>query len=339
MNKKTIILLSALVVVLGLYFFLNRNISKTLTGSDTDFDFKSTQNIDKVFISSRQTKKFVTLTKQDDSSWLVDDKYKVNPVQIDLLFTTFRKMKVKRPVSKDEKNAVVKEMALHATKVEIYEKGKLSKVFYVGHNTPDELATYFFMENGKEPYVLHIPGQNAYLNSRFFTDIVAWRSKTVFSSREEDIKTIEINWTEQPERSFIINNEQKEPVIMTGAKVYKNNTEANLNKIKSYLKLWENLSFEGFPINLDARQIDSIAHTKPFLIIKLTDKKNKVTSLALHRKGVTPDTDMQFDQMGNPLQFDVEHFYAFINGNTKEIVMLQDFVFGKIMKFNNDFLL
>ncbi len=338
MNRKTLILLVALIAIVGIYFLLNRNIANTLTGSDRDFDFKSTAKIDKVFISSRATKKYVTLTKQADSGWLVNDQFKVNPVQIDLLFSTLRKMRVKRPVSRHEKNTVVKDMTLNATKVEIYESGKVSKVFYVGQNTQDEMGTYFYMENGKEPYVCHIPGQNAYLNSRFFTDVVAWRSKNIFNTKEEQIKTIELQWTE-PGKSFIINNEQKEPVLISENRTYQNNTEANLNKIRSYLKLWENLSFEGFPIDLDAHDIDSISRTQPLLIISLTDKNNKVTRLTIHKKGIKEDSNIKFDQEGNPLQFEIENFYAFINDNKKEVVQIQDFVFGKVMKYNTDFLL
>ncbi len=339
MNKKTIILITVLALVIGLYFFLNRNITNTLAGNERNFEFASTDKIDKVFLSNRGTKKYVTLTKQGDKSWIANDTFKVNTAQIDLLFSTLKKMRVKRPVSKEEKDRVVKNMAFNATKVEIYENGKLSKVFYVGGNTQDEMGSYFYMEGGKEPYVCHIPGLNAYLNSRFFTDLVAWRSKSIFSSKEEEIKTIEINWTEQPEKSFTIHNEQKEPMLVLQNKTYKNNEEVNLNKIKSYLKLWENLSFEGFPIDLDAHKIDSIAHTKPILTIRLTDKKNQVTTLAIHKKGIKPDSDIQFDQQGNPLEFDIETFYAFINGNKKEVVQIQDYIFGKVMKYNTDFLL
>jgi len=339
MNKKTIILISALAVVILLYFVLQRNITSTISGQDSQFEFHSTDKIDKIFLSNRATKKYVTLTKKGPAEWLVNDSFKVNNNQIDLIFATLKNMRVKRPVSKNEKNTVIKDMALHAVKVEIYENGSVSKTFYVGQNTQDEMGTYFFMEKGEEPYVCHIPGSNAFLNTRFFTDVVAWRSKTIFSTKEEDIKTIDIKWIATPEKSFTINNENKEPLLIAGNKTYKNNTEVNLNQIKSYLKLWENLSFEGFPIDLDAHKIDSIAHTQAILILTLTDKKNQITTLSIHKKGIKPDSDIQMDQQGNPLQFELENFYAFVNNNTKEVVQIQDYIFGKVMKYNSDFFL
>jgi hypothetical protein len=339
MNKKTIILLSALAIVIISYFLLNRNISNTITGNDRNFEFSSTDKIDKVFLSNKASKKFVTLTKQDEKNWLVNGKFKVSMTQIELLFSTLKNLRVKRPVSKNEKNTVVKDMALNATKVEIYENGKISKVFYVGQNTQNEMATYFFMEGGKEPYVCYIPGDDSYLNARFFTDVVAWRSKNIFSSKAEDIQKIAVDWIDTPERSFVIDNSQKEPVLMSGGKTFKNNVEVNLNKLRSYLNLWENLSFEGFPISLDAHQIDSVSKTRPFLVMQLTDKKGKTTKLTVHRKSLKKDSRIQTDMEGNPLEFEMEKYYAFINDNNKEIVQIQDYVFGKVMKYRTDFML
>jgi hypothetical protein len=51
------------------------------------------------------------------------------------------------------------------------------------------------------------------------------------------------------------------------------------------------------------------------------------------------DTNIQFDRQGNPLEYDIENFYAFINNNNKEVVQIQDYVFGKVMKTNRDFLI
>ena len=121
--------------------------------------------------------------------------------------------------------------------------------------------------------------------------------------------------------------------------MFANNKDINLNNVKSYLKLWENLSFEGFPIDLDVNKIDSISKTIPLLTLRLTDKKGKITILRIHKKGIKPDSNIQMDQEGNPLQFDIENFYAFINDNNKEVVQIQDFIFGKVMKTTSDFIL
>jgi hypothetical protein len=332
MNKKIIYLLIALVAALGLYFVLNKNTISTLPVDEKNFQYTSTDKIDKIFIKNKFTKDFVILEKKTSNEWMVNNKHVASKYQINNLLKTLRQMRVKKPVSKNLINQVVKDFALNSQKVEIYENGKLSKVFYVGNNTIDEMGTYFYMEKAKEPYVCHIPGFNGFLNTRFYTSENDWRTTSVFSSKADEIKYIDVTWINMPTQSFHIDNTDKTPTISSENKVIENNKSINLNQLKAYLNLWENLSFEGFPINLDANDIDSISKTTPFVILKLTTKKDEITTLRIHKKGIFPDTDIQTDRQGNPLEYDVENFYAFINENNQEVVQIQDYIFGKVMK-------
>lgn len=339
MNKKTKLLLSIIVVVLCVFYLLNRNTGSTLNVNESAFEFKQTDKIDKIFLSNKYTHQYVILKKVSDKDWTVNDSFKANPYQLEILLEGLKKIRVKRPVSKNELVYVKKDIALNGTKVEIYEKGSLSKVFYVGGNTIDELGTYCLIENAQEPYVCHIPGFNGFISARFFTQRDGWRSKTIFAIKDQDIKQIDLAWTADPNASFTIDNGSKEPLLYINKMVQKNNVEVNLNHLKTYLKLWENLSFEGFPIDLNPHKIDSIAHTLPILTITVTAKDNTKTVLTIHKKGIKRDSNIQFDDQGNPLQFDIETYYAFINSNQKEVVQIQDYIFGKVMKQAKDFAL
>lgn len=337
MNKKTSFLLAALALIVMIFFVLRRDTGKTLKGDDHDFAFSSTKDIDKIFISNKRTGKYVILKKVDSANWIVNDSFKVNIHQINTLFDGFKRMKVKRPVSKNELFTVKREIAVNGTKVEVYENGQISKVYYVGNNTRDEMGTFFLMDKAEEPYVMHIPGFNGYVGGRYHYQLEAWRSKNIFNQKYEDIATIQVQWTADDAASFTIDNTGNDPVLIGGGKMFTNNSEVNLNKIKSYLKLWENLSFEGFPIDLNAQKIDSISRTQPILTLTVTDKKGKTTKLRIHNKGLKRDSNIQMDSDGNPLQFDIETFYAFINDNNKEVVQIQDYIFGKVMKKISEF--
>jgi hypothetical protein len=284
MNKKIVYLLIALVIVLGLYFILNKNTVSTLAVDEKDFHFSSTDKIDKIFIKNKFTKEFVILEKKEGNIWMVNNKHIANKFQINNLLKTLRQIRVKKPVSKNLINQVIKDFALNSQKVEIYENGKISKVFYVGNNTIDEMGTYFYMEKAKEPYVCHIPGFNGFLNTRFYTTENDWRTTSVFSSKADEIKSIDVIWTASSKQSFHIDNTDKEPIISTDNKVFENNKNINLNQLKSYLNLWENLSFDGFPINLKSKDIDSISKTIPLVELKLVTKKGETTTLRIHRK-------------------------------------------------------
>lgn len=337
MNKKTIILLASLILVVAVFFFLNKKNISTLKNKDNNFQFDNTNAISKVFLSNKKYPKNHVLLSKENNKWLVNSEFEASDVKIEILLETLKKVRVKKPVSKNYLAFVLKDLAANGTKVEIYENNSLSKVFYVGNNSGDEMGTYFYMEKGEEPYICHIPGFQGFLNSRFLTDVNAWRSHNIFACKEENIQEIEVLWTDVPKNSFKINNSGKVPEIIQNEKALENNKAINLNKLKSYLKLWENLSFEGFPINLKPKDIDSIHKTQAFLTLILTDKTGKTTSLKVHRKGIFEDTNILFDKEGNPLTYDIENFYGFINNNNKEVVQIQDFVFGKVMKTIHDF--
>ena len=339
MKKKSIYLLLSILIIIAAFLVLhNKNIS-TLSSNEKNFGFKNTNFIDKIFITNKANKEFVTLTKTEAKEWRVNDKYEANWSQIDIILQTLRTIQVKKPVSNAELETVNKNLSISGTKVEIHENGRISKTFYVGGNTGDEMGTYFYMENAKEPYICNIPGFNGYLSTRFFTNLNAWRSKNIFKCKSENISSIKINWLDNSEFSFEINNMEKLPQLIANSKVLENNSVINTNKLKAYLNCWENLSYEGFPIDLNPQIIDSIAKSKPMLIISLIDKNDKTTTLSIHRKGIKNNSLQKYDDKGNPLEFELEKFYAFVNNNKTEIVQIQDFVFGKVMKVKNDFLM
>ena len=106
-----------------------------------------------------------------------------------------------------------RDIATKATKVEIYQgDDKPSKVYYVGNATNDHQGTYMVLEidgvKSTVPFVMFIPGNYGYLTSRFFTEAQQWRDAIVFKYAPEAIKSIEINYLETPEQSFVINNKE-----------------------------------------------------------------------------------------------------------------------------------
>ncbi len=338
MSKKSIVLIGVLLLVFIVFFILNKESVSTLNKDESTFSISNTGNISKIFITNKANKEYVIIEKKN-GIWYVNNNYKADLSQIDIVMQTLRKIEVKKPVAKESLESVKKNLSINGTKVEIYENGSLSRVFYVGGNTPDEMGTYFYNENANEPYICHIPGFNGYLSTRFFTNLNAWRSKMVFETNVNDIASIDVKWIDNPANSFYIDNTGEAPTISHMNKTYINNQQINANILRTYLGYWSSLGFEGFPINLTPAMIDSIAHTKPLLILTLNDKKKNTTTLTIHPKGIQHNSRMKYDTKGNPLNYEIDNFYAFINNNKTEVVQIQDFVFGKVMKTFDNFLL
>ncbi len=338
MQKKTKYLLLFIAISVGIFFFLNNKKISTLAANEKDFGYKNTGNIDKIFITNRANKEYVTITKKDNKTWIVNDKYEANWSQVDIVLSTLRAMQVKKPVGAAELEGVKQKLSTNGTKVEIYENGSLSKTFYVGGNTSDETGTYFYMEGAKEPYVCHIPGFTGYLSTRFFTNLNAWRSRNVFKTIADNIISIKVDWLQQPQQSFEIINKDKLPTLISNGKALENNTVVNANKLKSYLSGWENLSYAGI-MEFTPRAVDSIVRTQPFLVLSLTDNTQKTTTLTLYKMAVGERSHNQMDDNGNPLNFETQNFYAIVNNSKTELVQIQDFVFGKVMKPKDYFLM
>lgn len=335
-NRKILVSLVILAFIIGGYFLLKRNPSTTLLGDESNFAIKDVQKLDKIFLRSRFQDASATLTRNEQGKWMINGLYEADGAKIDVLLNAVKNMRVKSPISKDAWDMVIRNLASKGVKVELYSGSSKLKTYYVGGPTPDHMGTYVWMEDAKQPYVVYIEGFQGYLSPRFFVNEQDWRSKIIFAYEPVDIEWVKAEWTEDESQSFTINNKDNQPVLESAA--IGNSKKINENKIRSYLNYFSRLAYEGFPIDMNARSIDSVYHqTKPFFVLKLKPKNKPEQILQIHYKGLKRNSKMQLDREGVQMPYDIDSYYAFFNGNTKELLMVQDYVFGKVMKKASDF--
>lgn len=327
--KKNIILLLVILLVVGVYFFLNKNTKTTLIEAETSFAVENTDEITKIFLSKNVSKTFVLLEKKD-GKWLVNNKFEAQQDKIDVLLQTIGKLEVKHPVADKALDYVLKDLIVSGTKVEIYTNNRLNKTYFVGDNTPDMMGTYMCIQDAKRPYVVHIPGFDGYLQTRYFINEKEWKSKMLFQLKSEQIAEVSLQYANPEKVSFTIQNENN--ATITPLVAIKG--ETNNNKILSYLNLFSNLEYEGYPLGLTPSAVDSIYNMRPWLLLTLKEKSGKITTLKIYPKKQNRTADMQ----GNPIELDMEYYYAFVN-DSKEIIQLQEYHFGKIFKGYVDFMM
>ena len=336
MNKKTIISIVLLLGVLATYFLLKRDTSSTLSSEETNFAVSENTNIDKIFMRSRYQNTSALLTKTKDGIWRINDKYDADGAKVDILLTAIRQLSVKFPVSENAWDMVIKNLSTTGTKVEVHSGNNIIKTYYVGGPTPDHQGTYVWMDGAKRPYVVHIEGFSGYLTPRFFVNERDWRSKMIYTYQSEDIEYVKVDWVEDPQQSFVIRNQKNSPILESEA--IKSANSLNENKIRSFLNYFERLAYEGFPIDLNAKDIDSIYNkTQPFFVLTVKAKGKDEQTLKFHRKGLKRDSYQQLDIEGVKMPYEIDAYYAFLNNNTGELLQVQDFVFGKVMKKAEDF--
>jgi hypothetical protein len=332
MKKNRIAII--LVVILGslsFWFIVNKK-DGTIKETLRDFAVADTASINKIFLADKNGNS-VTLERQEAGNWLVNGQYNIRPDALQTLLTTINKIDVKEPVGKNAQNNVIKRLAAKAIKCEIYQNNKLTKAYYVGTETPDMTGTYMIlidletMKPSEKAFVTYIPGFEGYLTTRYFVEERGWRDRTVFQYIPNEIRSVKVEAPSNPAYNYELsvkgNNDYEIKMLLSNQLLSNLDTLA----VKQYLSYFRQLNFESFEVDLKQEQIDSVLKSQPTNILTVTDNKGKTNKVQFYArrnlKGIT-------DNDGKPLPFDLERMDALLN-NGKDFVMVQFFVFGKVL--------
>ena len=328
-NNKILLILVVVLAAVAVYIFTTKT-SGTLGSNKeekSDFAVKDTASIDKIFIVDAKGQS-VTLTK-GEKDWLVDGRYIARPDNIRLLMKTFARIDVRSPVPKSAFNNVVKAIATSGTKVEIYQgEDKPSKIYYIGGPTIDHQGTYMILETegvkSSVPFIMYIPGNYAYLTTRFFTNAQQWRDAIVFKHLPEEIESIEINYFETPEESFKL-SKNGEGYTLSAKTNMVEIPNVNAAKVKEYVARYQKIYYEMIDEESSQEKIDSIIASPPFLSIEVkttTGEINKIVTYHMpnFRKVTDPATEIEFP-------YDIDRMYAHLNGEL--------FLFVQFATFDN----
>ncbi len=338
--RKTLIYLSVLLVLAALVVFINQNKKQNAeVPPDHDFAVEDVSIIGRIRLTDR---KGVTADlRREADHWKINGKYRVMPAKMNVLLETMEKVTISKYVSKARMEGVIKELASKSTKVEIFKKdeNKPFKVYYVGGNTEDSEGTYMIMElKGKpanRPYIMYIPGMRGILDVRYFTDEEEWRDTKIFDHSPDEIAQVSLHYPENPEQSFhikvlsedsIIVSPRSEPPFPAG-NLYKEG-------VKRYLSSFSFINAEAFDNENPVR--DSVTASTPFVNLMLTDINGNSHQVVIYHMPLNRRSKLQYDQYGKKLPYDLDRYYAVIN-NGKDFVIIQDFVFGKLLKKYTDF--
>lgn len=326
-NNKILILILAVLAVLAIYFFTTKTSGSGSTDKNakSDFAIKDTASIDKIFMVDAKGQS-VTLTKSYDQ-WMVDGRYVARPDNIRLLMKTFNRIDVRSPVPKAAFNNVVKQIATGATKVEIYQgKSKPSKTYYVGGSTLDHQGTYMVLETdgvkSSVPFVMYIPGNYGYLTVRFFTESSQWRDAVVFKYKAEDVLSIEVQFHETPEESFLITNKEGQFSLFELGGVAPLNI--NPKQLKDYVERYQKIYYEMIDIESKQAKIDSTVASDPYITIDVKDVmgKNNNKIVLYHMPNFR---QLEDPKDGSIYDYDVDRMYGYLNNELFTYVQFATF--------------
>lgn len=337
MKKTSLITLTILVLLsaLAVYIYKTKSSTTTLDKEASDFKFKDTASIDKIFIADKEGHS-VTLERKK-TNWLLNNKYVVRPDILEGLLQTIATVEVKSPVSKNGRDAIIQIMAAKSTKIEIYSKGKKVKQYFVGHNTIDHTGTYMILtnldtdENYSEPFVTFIPGFEGFLTTRYIATENDWRDRTMINLRPPQIKKIHLELLEVPDSSFVIDLFSMQRF---GIKSPKGAIPFDEAKLKQFIAYFQNVNCE-YVLEEKDHIVDSLKKSAlPFAKLTIYDRNENINVCEFFHKA---SSKAQNEQYGIDYKYDPDRLYVNYN-NGKDWGIAQFYVFGKILQTYDYFL-
>ena len=338
-NRLAIIITSVLIVVAAVLLWNNRYLT-TLRGEAYDFTVRDTASVTRLFFADKSGNQ--VLLSRTEEGWKVNEKYDAQQTMVNNMLYTLDKMRIKMPVSLASHDNVITRMAGTNTKVEVYQivprinlfnkvklfpHEKLTKVFFIGDVTQDNSGTYVLKEGADKAYIVHLHGFRGFISSRFSANQEDWRDHKIISENISDIASLKLEFNNDPENSFILNETGRYKYEMKRL-----NDESNVNidtvRVLNLLTSFGDVRFEAFLSDIAQERRDSIINSPYQERLTLTTKDGRQNVIRTYTMRINASA---FGFEENDWDDDPDHKYAYIENND-ELVMIQDFAFGKILK-------
>lgn len=338
-NTLSIVVAIILIVVAGILVW-NKSYLTTLRGDAADFVVMDTASVTKMFFADKSGNQ--VLLERHPEYWTVNNEFPAEQRQINEILYTINRLRIRMPVALSNSDNVITRMAGTNTKVEIYQivprinlfnkvklfpHEKCTKTFYIGDVTQDNNGTYVLKEGADKAYIVHLHGFRGIISARFSAKPQDWRGHQIFNQKINDIASLKLEFNKRPEKSFILEENDRYQYTMKSL-ADGSNIEYDTLKVLNLLTSFSDVRFESFLSDVAPERRDSIIKSPYQERLTLKTKDGKEISVQTYTMKINADS---FGLIEEDWDEDPDHKYALVNpGN--EFVMIQDFVFGKLLK-------
>ncbi len=241
MKNRNILLLGALVVLVGIYWFMQK--SKPVVETDRPFMSADSAKVDLVRIEALD--ETVELVKEGDKWWMNKPvRYPAAEKNVQTAVQKLKEMKKLAMITeKPDRYADFQVGDSGATRVTIGQGGK-STTFLIGKTGPSMQTTYARLANSKE--VWEIAGNHA---STFKKRSKDWRDKTITSVDMSAITKVVIEYPQQTVTAALVDTTWK---ITSGNQQF----DADKSLVERLTRMISNISAVDFADSLGANAFD-----------------------------------------------------------------------------------
>jgi hypothetical protein len=271
------------------------------TTIEQNYNIKDINSITKIIIDDKD-ERTLSLEKKTDSSWVVNGR-DANIKMIESLLSTFKDMRVREPIAKAARNNIVKQLAASGKKVQVwqkkylidfwgiklFEREKVSKTYFVGSETQDNMGTYMMLKGEEEPCVVYIPSFKGYLSTRFSAVEDIWRSHAVFKYNRDDIAYLKVEIPNQPSESFeLVKNGSGFDFNMLESKTKL--AKFDTVKVVALLSSLFELNYESVAKNIPQIEKDTVFSKAPAFVFTVKNTKGEQNQLKTYSKLYDPSS-------------------------------------------------
>lgn len=341
-RNRLLLTLTIVIVIIGVLFFINRRYT-TLDDTESGFAIDDTSTVTRIFMADMNNRT-VELTREATGKWTLNDEMPAHNYNVIMLLRTMKDLTVRYPVPLAARDNVIRRLATISRKVEIYQeqyainlfnriklfpREKLTRTYYVGDATQDNMGTYMLMEGAEQPYVVFLPSLRGFIYPRYSTDVDDWRDHTIFKTPLQDFRSVKIEFLEEPDESFVVEADNEGNLTLTTLFDMQEKPYDTLRMLQ-FVTAFKDIRFESMLNNkLEPSYIDSLASGPVAHILTLRETDGDEFVVRTFRKGGISEL---YDEEGAALEpFDLDRLYAFINDD-KDFVLIQYFVFDKVLR-------
>lgn len=337
-QRNIIILVAVAVMAIVIAVVLLTKDNSTI---EQNYNIKDVKSITKVIIEDKDDRT-LTLEKKSDSLWTVNGRA-ANDKMIQSLLSTFKDMRIREPIAHAARNNVIKQLASNGQKVRVFQqtylidwgfiklfkKERLTKTYFIGSETQDNMGTYMMLKGESEPCVVYIPSFKGYLSTRFSAVEDLWRSHAVFKYGRDEIASLRVEIPNDPSQSFELRRNGKgfDFELLESKKIL---PEFDTVKVVALLSSLFELNYESVAKDIPAIERDTIFSKPPAFIFTVKNTKGETNQLKTFSKLDDPTSIAEGEDDFYNI-FDVNRCYGLHSGN-KDTLILQFFVLDDMMR-------
>ena len=325
--KKLIIIVLGLGLIVGLAL-MAMNLKTGAKSTDISliaFAVEDTASVDKIEIYDSYQDQQFTLTRKKGERWVGPNDMCVQQGIVEMLLETMYKVTLKGYVPNAAMDNMKKLLMSQHKQVKIYQNGKWTKTWYVGHSTQDHMGTHMLLETpdikSDNPVIMGMKGFYGILEPRFFADPRKFECTDLFSFPREDLKKIEVINRVTPSNSYKIEIDGPDDYKVSSQGVVMNNI--NKDNLVFYLNSFAKAHYNQANYTLSKKEVDSIKSLTPDYELNVTGKTSSY-ELDLYRR-----YDPAYD-LNDTVAYDLDYLWGIkMDG---ELVRMQYYTVGPLIQ-------